>query len=107
MTTWTKFWPLRVISILIQLSREVDQVNFPLATGFGDDVKKISRNMRPSLEGRREGDKFTVKWTADGKELVQIFELGVETEYSTLDGRKAKASEHSTIHAHLFEQVFF
>ena len=63
--------------------------------------------MRPSLEGRREGDKFTVKWTADGKELVQIFELGVETEYSTLDGRKAKASEHSTIHAHLFEQVFF
>ena len=45
--------------------------------------------MRPTIQYSRNGDDYTMTYiTGDGRELAHTFQLGVELEETTMDGRK-------------------
>lgn len=47
--------------------------------------------MKPTIQYSREGDSYKVTYTtADGNERSQLFQLDVELDETTLDGRQVK-----------------
>lgn len=59
--------------------------------GVSDEKRARGRAMKPTIQYSREGDSYKVTYTtADGNERSQLFQLDVELDETTLDGRQVK-----------------
>ncbi|XP_046440918.1 fatty acid-binding protein-like [Daphnia pulex] len=74
-----------------QLS-DADEDNFDKimeAVGVSEEKRARGRSMRPTIQYSRNGDDYTMTYiTGDGRELAHTFQLGVELDETTMDGRK-------------------
>ncbi len=60
-----------------------------MITGVPEEKRARGRAMRPTIQYSRNGDDYTMTYiTGDGRELAHTFQLGVELEETTMDGRK-------------------
>lgn len=57
--------------------------------GVSEEKRARGRAMRPTIQYSRNGDDYTMTYiTGDGRELAHTFQLGVELDETTMDGRK-------------------
>lgn len=60
-------------------------------TGVGFVLRKIGNSVSPTVELKKDGDKFTLVTSSTFKNTEIEFELGKEFDEETLDGRKIKS----------------
>lgn len=61
------------------------------ALGVGYFTRTIGNSVQPTVELKKNGDKYTLLTTSTFKNSALHFELGKEFEEETLDGRKVKS----------------
>ncbi|KAI9561526.1 hypothetical protein GHT06_012485 [Daphnia sinensis] len=78
-----------------QLS-DADEENFDkimAEVGVPEEKRARGRALRPTIQFSRNGDDYTMLYiTGDGRELSHVFQLDVEREETTMDGRKVKST---------------
>lgn len=62
------------------------------ALGVGYFTRTIGNSVHPTVELKKNGDKYTLLTTSTFKNSELHFELGKEFEEETLDGRKVKST---------------
>nr|WLG17449.1 fatty acid-binding protein D [Brachionus plicatilis] len=63
---------------------------FLKALGVGIILRKIAKNITPTLIIKSEGNKWSIKLRSSFKSLEYNFNLGEEFDDETIDGKKAK-----------------
>lgn len=60
-------------------------------TGVGFVLRKIGNSVSPTVELKKDGDKYTLVTSSTFKNTEIAFELGKEFEEETMDGRTVKS----------------
>uniref|UniRef100_A0A1A9X470 Lipocalin/cytosolic fatty-acid binding domain-containing protein n=1 Tax=Glossina brevipalpis TaxID=37001 RepID=A0A1A9X470_9MUSC len=61
------------------------------ATGVGIVLRKMGNTVSPTVELKLDGEKYTLTTSSTFKTSAITFQLGVEFDEETLDGRKVKS----------------
>lgn len=57
---------------------------------MSDEKRARGRTMKPTIQYSREGENYKVTYGNDGNERSHVFQLDVELDETTLDGRQVK-----------------
>ncbi|NXC31254.1 FABPL protein, partial [Campylorhamphus procurvoides] len=65
---------------------------FLKALGLPDDIIKVAKDIKPTIEIQQKGNDFVVTSKTPKQSVTNSFTLGKETEINTMDGRKLKCT---------------
>lgn len=66
--------------------------NYMIAVGFSPEMAALGSKARPTLYISIDGDTWTLKSVTTMKTTIAIFQLGVEFDETTADGRQMKTT---------------